>query len=127
MKKTKNIKNDIILISVLLALTALIFMLFRFFSGEGSTVVITVSGKAYAEYPLSVDAEYLIEGKSGGVNKLVISNGSASITEANCPDKLCVNMGKINTTVKSIVCLPNEVSVSIKSSSEDNNIDAVVG
>lgn len=36
---------------------------------------------------------------------------------ADCPDQLCVHQGKIKSGNLSIVCLPNEVSVTLKGES----------
>ncbi|HBE87040.1 MAG TPA: hypothetical protein DDW53_19330, partial [Lachnoclostridium sp.] len=38
----------------------------------------------------------------------------ASITEASCPDKVCVRTGKIHRSGELIVCLPNRVVITIE-------------
>jgi hypothetical protein len=43
----------------------------------------------------------------------VIKDGRAYISEATCPDLICVRTGYADE-LKSIVCLPNEVTVSIE-------------
>lgn len=61
----------------------------------------------------------------GGYNIIRIENGRIAVTEANCPDKICVNQGYIDNVSVPIVCLPHQLSVTIINSEKD--IDAVAG
>lgn len=58
-------------------------------------------------------------------NVIVIENGSVSIEEATCPDKLCEKQGKISAVGERIVCLPNRLVVQISGKKADSP-DAVV-
>ena len=49
----------------------------------------------------------------------VIKNGMAYMKHADCPDKLCVNTGKICRTSEKIVCLPNRVMVEVIGADEE--------
>lgn len=107
-------KSDIILLcSVLLSALAIFGICATFTLGKGETVVIRVDGEEYARLPLDEDAELLIEGVNGGTNLLIIKDGKAYISEATCPDLVCVHTGHADE-LKSIVCLPNRVTVSIE-------------
>lgn len=106
----KKVINDVILISVLLLLGLLVFLFIRLSRSEGTTAVVTVNGEWVAEYSLTDDGEYSI---NGGTNILIISDGKAYLKEASCPDKLCVNQGKISLSGERIVCLPNRVMIEI--------------
>ena len=44
----------------------------------------------------------------------MIRDGKADVTEADCPDKLCVLQGKISRSGQTIICLPNKTMVTIK-------------
>ena len=128
---SKKLRYDILVFVLTAIVTAAIFLFFRLTAESGRKVVVTVSGEVYGEYSLDQNAEYVISGVSGGTNTLVIEDGYAYLREATCPDKLCVKKGKINTSVESIVCLPNEVVVSISADeagtevTDDNGLDAV--
>ena len=87
---------------------------------ENGKVVITIDGKVYGEYPLQEERTVDIEGK----NVLVISDGKADMTEADCPDQICVHQHAISKNGESIICLPNKVVVSV-SSSQESELDAV--
>ena len=108
--KKKRILADILLVAGVLAAALIAFLLIP--RGGGSTVVVTVDGKEYASLPLDTDAELLIE-SAGGTNLLVISGGTASVVEADCPNQVCVETGAISSEGQLIVCLPHKVVIEI--------------
>ncbi len=127
---TKKIKKaDIIALAVIAVVTIVLFLAFRTFKAPGKTVVVRVSGEEVASYSLDKDRTETINGANGGTNVLVIKDGAVYLEEASCPDKLCVNQGKISKRGESIICLPNEVIVEINSDetqeTEDDGFDAV--
>ena len=73
-------------------------------------MVVSVDGGEVCRYSLSEDGEFLL---NGGTNTLVISGGEAYISEADCPDGLCVSQGRISRTGQTVVCLPNRVMLRI--------------
>ena len=87
-------------------------------------VVVTVSGKEYAVYPLDSDTDVIIPGARGLNNHLVIHDGEANVIGAECPDKLCVHQKSISRDSEMIVCLPNEVVIEIVHG-EEGGYDAV--
>ncbi len=118
-------KNDIILVVVLLLLAVGIFIGYRFYHRKsGSMVIVTVDGKEYAKLSLSKNTIFDIEGIDGG-NKLEILDGTASIIQADCPDKLCVHQKSIHYHGEKIICLPHKVIVEI-SGGEVSDLDTVV-
>ena len=104
-------KADIILISALLFLAAVLFLVFYAGNSRGSEAVVRVDGEVVARYPLSADGRYSL---NGGTNILIISEGCAYLEDADCPDKLCVKQGKIKSTGQCITCLPNRLTVTIE-------------
>ena len=54
----------------------------------------------------------------------MIKNGKADMTEADCPDKLCVHQKPVSKNHESIICLPNKVIVEVDSSA-NSEFDAV--
>lgn len=111
----KKTKNDIYLVFGLLAAALIIFAGYRFLNrGISSVAVVSVDGSAIWELPLEEDTELILEGVNGGTNHLVIREGAVSITEASCPDKICVHEGEKKEKGEAITCLPNRVIVTIK-------------
>lgn len=118
-------KNDIILGIGLLATALCLWLIMQLVmnnSGSvGLMVVITVDGEEYAQYPL--ESGSTMEIPVDGHNKVVIEDGAVRMEEADCPDKLCVNQGKISKAGQTIICLPNRVMVTIKG--RDTQYDGV--
>lgn len=106
-------RADIILAAVILA-AALLFLGWRQFTrSEGNTAVVTVDGKETARYSLDREVDVELEG-IGGVNHLVIRGGVADVTDADCPDRLCVRESAIRFDGETIVCLPHKLVVKIE-------------
>ena len=116
MQKSKpKLINDIILIAAVLLIAAIGLAAYLIFAKNGERVVVTLDGEHYADYPLDEDISLTINAKDGvGTNLLVISDGRAYVTEASCPDLICVNHRPIWREGEAIVCLPNKVVVSIE-------------
>lgn len=91
---------------------------------DGAAVIVEQDGRETARYALSEDRTVRIEG-AGGYNLLVIEGGEAWLSEANCPNLLCVKTGKIRYAGQSIVCLPHRLAVRIAGGA--SGLDAVTG
>ncbi len=118
-------KNDKILIGVLLGITCILFLwlfLIRQNTVNGEAVVL-VEGKEYGRYPLAKDAVIEISGLCG-VNVLTILNGEAYMSKAVCPDKVCMDFGKIHYNTQMIVCRPGGIVVVIENG-DTSELDAV--
>jgi hypothetical protein len=59
------------------------------------------------------EGAHQITSERGGVT-LVIRNKSAKITAATCQHQTCVKMGAINAAGQSLICLPNQLRISIE-------------
>jgi hypothetical protein len=121
-------KNDLIFLLVLLVLSGVAFLFFYVWNGKkGSSVEITVDGSLYAVYNLKTDAVIPISDENGTVtNTLTISGGRAKMTEADCPDKLCMHQNAISITGENIVCLPNKVVCTVTGGTDEDGFDAIV-
>ena len=73
--------------------------------------VVYLGNDVIAEYPLSVDGEFSL---NGGTNVLKIEDGKAYMLYAQCPDGWCKNQGKIYLSGERITCLPNKVMIMIE-------------
>ena len=103
-------KRDIILIASILIVAIALFLVVEMTKKEGAGVTVKVDGVDIAEYSLSKNGTYSL---NGGTNILVIEDGKAYLSDANCPDKLCVHQGKISMTGETITCLPNKLTVTV--------------
>ncbi len=120
--KTGLKKNDVLLIIIILAVAGSAYWLHEKIGTKGANcITVKVNGRIEGVYSLGEDQEIEI---NGGTNHLVIKNGRADMTEADCPDKLCVNQKAVSKNRESIICLPNKVIVEVDSS-ENSEFDAV--
>lgn len=107
-------KKEVILIVTILAISFLLLIVNRFvFSKPARYLEITVDGNHYETLDLNQDTEILVNGYQGGTNRIVIQNGKVHVSEASCPDKICIHQGTIEQTGESIVCLPNRMIAQI--------------
>ena len=111
MKKTKN---DVILIAVVLILAAAFFAVYSFTAKKGKIVEVSIDGQTVSAYSLSKDFKTDIKTQNGKTNTLVIENGEAYVSYADCPDKVCVSHRKISRSGESVICLPHKLVISIK-------------
>ena len=82
-----------------------------------------LEGKEKGRYALSDNITIEIRQENGDCNILEIKNGKAQITEASCPDKVCVRHRPVSRQGESLICLPNQMVVEIENG-EDADVDA---
>lgn len=111
---TQKQKNTFILTVTLLICSVLLVFLFYLMSGQGSRVIIEVSGKAVKVLPIKKDIIYSIYTDANGENILEINSGKAYIKSANCNNQVCVHSKSISNEGESIICLPHKVHIYIK-------------
>lgn len=75
--------------------------------GHYGTIRITVNGEEYGTYSLAKDQVI----KINDTNICEIKNGEVKMTEADCPDHLCMKQKAVDNTGGTIVCLPNKVVI----------------
>lgn len=115
-------KADIILILCFLAAAALLYGVKTLAERKGTYADIYIDGKYSTSLPLDTDTVYIPEGKNV---RIEIKDGKARFAESDCPDKICVHTGYIGSGGQTAVCLPNAVSVVIRSGSGDT-VDTVI-
>lgn len=138
---TKLIRqSDLYLALVLLILAGMAFGYMKLHGRRGKTVTVTVNGEIYGAYPLDWDKEIIIKPgagtESGGndtmknpargdtwKNILVIRDGYADMTEADCRDRICVEHKPISRTGETIVCLPHKIVVEITDEEAGDNAE----
>lgn len=118
-------KADYILVAVTVAVAGiLLVLLYGVNSASGAYVQIEIDGAVTETLPLDTDSVFEIITDGGGENLLVIENGQAKVTEANCPDGICKNHSEIHRNGESIICLPHRVVITVVNEADTNGIDA---
>lgn len=112
-------KQDLILISCLLLIGIALLAGYRLWYHEsGGFVEITIDGKLYQTISLSKNTTIELPAGNGS-NTLTIRDGVADMTDADCPDKLCVKQKAISHTGETLVCLPHKVVVKVINNTDD--------
>ena len=117
-------RADLLLIALLLLLSAGLWA-WNARSGGGGWAVVTVDGEEIGRYRLSEDREVPIQTERGS-NLLVIRDGAAAVTEADCGDHTCVRRGTVSRRGETIVCLPHRLVVET-TGTDSGGPDATVG
>lgn len=120
---------DIIII-LLLAACAVVFIIGEIPSDTtGEQVEVRKNGEAIYSVMLSdIDTPIEVSADEEYNIALLIEKDGVSVIHSDCPDKICVNTGKISNVGQSIVCLPARLVVEIKASADaaDDTLDGVV-
>lgn len=117
-------RNTVLLFGIMIVLSGTIFLLQNtVLKKTGSYALVEVDGKEVARLPLKEDAQICVDTQEEGYNIIKVQDGAVSVTEANCPDKVCVDTGKLRTMGGVIACLPHKLVVTVVGESEDENVD----
>lgn len=117
-------KFDYILLFGTIGFALILLLLGNLVSTKGAYVIISVDGTEQKRYALTEEIEEDIQGLEEGHVHLVIHNGVADVTDASCPDQLCVSQTKVSKAGETIVCLPNRIVIKVVSD-EEAPLDAV--
>ena len=102
-------KIKIILFSVIIIALCILSV---FINRQGDSVTITSDGEViYAGSLADVTEPVEINSNKIGYNKIIITDSGANVTEADCPDKLCIEQSRRGTYP--IVCLPHKLVIEI--------------
>ena len=126
--KIKLEKRDKLLIVIVVCVALCAFLAHQIIGGDGAgKVTVKVNGELKGTYSLAEDQTIEI---NGGTNILQIKNGKADMTEADCPDHLCMKQPAVGSAGGYIVCLPNRVVIQGEGDSDsqdsESGFDAVV-
>jgi len=119
----RTLRADILVIASLLLLALALYLVLNIGRDEGAVAVVRVNGVETERHSLLKNGTFPL---NGGTNILVIEDGYAWMSEANCPDHICVHQGKIHYTGQVITCLPNRLTVTIEGD-DDSGIDLYIG
>ncbi len=81
--------------------------------GRGHSVVVEGAGGFLETMSLMEDGELVVPGPKGDTI-VVVEAGRVRIDSSPCRQHICIRMGRISTPGSSIVCVPNEVVVTVR-------------
>ena len=105
-------KRDVILAAAILLIAA--FSISHYIRRTPAAIAqVSANGTVVETLDLSKDTEITVTSSNGGTNHLIVKDGEIWCSEASCPDKVCVHQGKKHLNSDTIVCLPNQMIVTI--------------
>lgn len=127
MNTEKNVKTVALFLSAFLILVTAICLLYLLLlpqSCHNCVADIYQDGQLLESISLKqVQESYTIEikGDYGYTNRIEVHPGKIGIIWADCPDRLCVHQGFLETPAIPIVCLPNRLVINLRPESETTN------
>ncbi len=110
-------RNAKIILILLLAAAVLSagFLLLQQKKVSSPVARITRDGELIREIPLDEVEEsysFVVEDEEGS-NTILVEPGRIRVSEADCPDQVCVNQGFISDGTVPVVCLPHKLMIEI--------------
>ncbi len=125
--KNKKTRNDIILVAVILVIAAAGLLFVNSTRQQGQYAVVKIDGEEFCSFSLeeSIEKELVTGDEKQFTNTLVIEEGQARISQANCPDKLCCQYRPVSRSGETIVCLPHRLVIEIRAEKADSDLDII--
>lgn len=101
-------KKELIFIISVLLICVIGILLIKFSKSDAQMVKITQNNEVLYSVPLDIDTVIALEH-----NTVVIKDGFAFVSKADCHNQICVNTPKISKKGEQIICLPNKVIVEV--------------
>lgn len=112
-----------------LVLLASLAAIFRPSSRGGDCIAdVFQDGELLTSIPLDgsgTPGRFTVTGENGCVNEIEVRSHSIGVISADCPDKLCVQQGFVDSPGIPIVCLPNKLVIRLRDA-ESGDIDVIV-
>lgn len=111
---SRNAKIILILLLAAVVLSAG-FLLLQRKQVSSPVARITRDGELIREIPLDEVEEsysFVVEDEEGS-NTILVEPGRIRVSEADCPDQVCVNQGFISDGTVPVVCLPHKLMIEI--------------
>ena len=111
--KPKSTRFWLVILGVLLLAAAVGMLVLHSHRQTGALVQVTQDGQVVDAFPLDRNGTRRYENGKGGYNIVTVAGGKVAVTEASCPDQICVRHGPTDQTADPIVCLPNKLVVQV--------------
>ncbi len=115
----KKYRNDIILIIIILIIALTSYFIYRGINNSDN-LVCKIYQNSELKYEIALDHEEIITlTTDDGKMVIVIEADGVYVKESDCPDKICVNQGKITRGGQVITCLPDKVYIKLEGKGAD--------
>ncbi len=116
-------KNKILIFVTLILLVILVCFSYIIYNKKLNNKIAKIYQDGNLIYEINLDKveeayTIKIDGDEEHYNIVEVRKGEIGIIEANCPDKICVNMGFVSDGLLPITCLPNKLIIEIEGGEE---------
>ena len=109
---------------IVIIAVVLFAMIWLFSAKEGSVASVYINGELYKKMPLSVDDKLVVKSEFGE-NTIIVKDGVVFIENSDCENKHC-QREKISSASRSLVCLPNRLSVIVEGRKNNEEADVLL-
>ena len=120
-------KTWILIFSVVLLICLGAALFLGTMSTAGTVAEILQDGKCIRRIDLDAvrtPFTFVVTASTGGSNTVLVEPGRICVSDADCPDHICMHRGWISDGTAPIVCMPNRLVIRIRSTTQT---DAAVG
>ncbi|MCQ5121467.1 NusG domain II-containing protein [Massilicoli timonensis] len=113
----------LILIILLAAVCTYVPIYFSYGKEAGDIAVVRYRNEEVLRLDLHQNGIYHVKGTNGTV-AIEVKDGAVAVIEENSPYHLCSLQGFVSSGAEPIICLPNEIVISIEA--DDGDVDVVM-
>lgn len=118
-------RNDLLIIIAVCVVT-IVLLIPHFIGSNTLEAEIAVDGEIIKTINLNdVNGFYEFTTDTEPSVTITAEKGKIRVSDAECPDKLCVNFGWLDSDGDMAVCLPAKVTVSVKGAKGKNSPDVI--
>ncbi len=122
--RTQLTRGDKILILFLIILSVASMAVLRLNLKAGSSIEIKIKNKFYGKFSLKNDTTFTVQGAIGKTT-IEIKSARVRVAHSDCPEKICVKTGWVHRSGSLIVCVPNQVVISVTGGKKENYLDVI--
>ena len=129
-EKSWNMRAGDVVVVVLVLAAAITSMALvsRAHAGEkGSLAIVEVNGREVRRVAMGdsqASRKFTVRGWQGP-STLEVKGGRVRMLESACRDKICIGMGWVDTSGRSIICLPNRVVIKVTGNRKSGKVDTI--
>lgn len=127
----KNFEKIVVSVILLLSIMSMGIMMISKPDHQDGIIVIQVDNKVVKEIALNYSSEIKTDefNFNGNIAYIESKNGSVRLLEMSkelCPNSICSDTGWIDQSYQSIVCLPNQIIITIEEGETDKGNEAEI-
>ncbi len=118
-------RNDL-LILIIISIAVISMLIPRFTDKDRLTAEISVNGEIVKTINLNeIEGTYVFQPECTPCLTVIAQKGKIRFSQADCPDKICVNTGWIDSNGETAACVPAKTVIVLKQNKNKNAPDVI--